>query len=282
MNDSGSSRPVQSPPISLPSHTGDSGFVGFGTYSTAIQEAQDSLALLGVSIPEDVESDLRANQRPQPISFTDLPLPLQESCLFVLRCLPGQRNAQIRFVQDPSRTNKSWNYVACELIAQSLQQTFGQLLERGEAGLEAVATILCNNTAQPFRDIYDDPRDWLGQFCGANLRWESLGLLWANMARISDIVEALHRQSVEWLSGKVDFALAQFCLGYCIDTSRFLTGGNDLLLDLARRKTTLDSIVSGDGSKFTLTLSEHKASLEVKETADTFQHSQVTGPLAAP
>lgn len=239
---------VQSQSNILSSHAGPAGFVRFATYSTVFVETQNSLSLLGVSIAEDVEAEIQARQQPQNISFKDLPLPIRESCLFVLRCLPGQSNAQIKFGNNVTLPG-SWDNVAVELIVQSLQQTFHQLLNRGEEGLEAMATILCNNTARQFNIHHDNPREWLGQFCGANLRWESLGLLWANLARVSDILDTLYAQSVDWARYDHSLDTVQACLGYSIDICRFLTAGNELLLDLLRMKSTLDTIVAGVGSK---------------------------------
>ncbi|KAI9162815.1 C6 transcription factor [Paramyrothecium foliicola] len=232
--------PAQVHPTPIASHAGSSGFVGLTPYSTVF-ETQNSLSLLGVSIADDIET---ARQEPQKIVFADLPRPIQESCLSVLRCLPGQANEQVRF-DDYGVTEYNWNHVAVDLIVQSIQQTFQQLLNRGEEGLKAMATVLCNNTARKLSTLQEDAAEWLGQFCGANLRWESLGLLWANLAQISD---AMGPCNLTWARGSPSLDVARDCIGYCVEVSRFLTEGNVLLLDINRRKGTLDSIVSGDAT----------------------------------
>ncbi|KAI9150056.1 glycoside hydrolase family 2 protein [Paramyrothecium foliicola] len=236
---------AQRPVIAPSTHPRATGFVGFASQSAVFEDTNNFLSLLGVPVAEDVEAELEGRSQPQNVSFRDLPRPLQESCLFVLRCLPGQVNEQIKFVKKAD-VGRGWGHVAVDLIAHSLQQTFHQLLGRGEAGLEAMVTILCSNTAQPFLDIHDDPRAWLSQFCGANLRWESLGLLWAQVEKVSDALDSLENRSVEWLDGKAKTDVANACVGYCIEACRFFTSGNDLLLDICRRKIVLDALVHGD------------------------------------
>jgi hypothetical protein len=230
-------------------HRLNTGFMAFASQSTVLEETRNGLDRLGISVAANAsEVDLASKSRLQHISFKDLPKPLQESCLFILRCLPGQCNEQIKFTRGKSQGG-GWGHVAVDLIIQSLQQTFDTYLNSGDAGLEAMAAVLCNNTAQPFRDIHNSPHEWLSQFCGANLRWESLGLLWAELEHISDVVDALNNRSIEWINDNSPMHIAQTCLGYCIDICRHFTGGNDLFLDICCRMSILDSLVDGEISK---------------------------------
>src|SRR3546814_14405078 len=45
--------------------------------------------------------------------------------------------------------------------------------------LQQMACFLTANTARPFREDLADPDEWLRQFTGFNLRWESIGLLFS-------------------------------------------------------------------------------------------------------
>lgn len=223
-------------------------YFGFTSHSTVLQETSNSLSLLNHSETRRTETDIDAEPRQVSISFGALPLPLRETCLLVLRCLPGQSNEQIVFHENHPATN-GWAYVAVDRIVRSIQELFGERLSRGQFGLEAVAEMLCRNTAKPLRE-HDDPQEWLDQFTGDNLRWESLGLLWAHLARVSDILDALGSRRLDWISGRESLETARTSLGYCIDISRHFAQGNDLLLDICRRKGALDTIIDGDAGKY--------------------------------
>jgi hypothetical protein len=89
----------------------------------------------------------------------------------------------------------------------------------------------------------------MDQYCGDNLRWESIGLIWGNLERLTDTLNSLRPSHVAWIPGKTDKALSRRHLSYCIDLARQFSDGNALLLDLLRRRTTFISHQDGDAGK---------------------------------
>lgn len=231
-----------------------SGYFGLMGHTAVFEEAKTSLSLLDAaySNPNNIANDTAQKKTvvQADISFRELPLPIRNACLLVLQCLPGQSNEQIVFHDGPASDAGGWTDVAVDRIVRSLQETFSELEDRSEQGLEAVAERICNNTAQPFSDECSDPNRWLDQFSGSNLRWESIGLLWTYLERISDVVDSLRTRRLDWAKGKQSVKTARTCLSYCIDISRHFTEGNDLLLDMCRRKVALDAVNDGEASKY--------------------------------
>lgn len=221
------------------------GYLGYTSFSNVFEETESRLPSLFGSPSQFGRGTPSTNNSERKISFRDLPVPLRETSLMLLRCLPGQRNEQFRFVNDGTQPT-GWAYAAVDRIMQTLQLTFGDTLSQGEAGLRTMTEILCTNTCRRLRDDLDDPNEWIGQFCGANLRWESIGLLWAHLARVSDVLDNWRTKRLEWLDGKEAQETACICLERSVQLARHFTEGNILLLDLLRQSTTLISIVDGD------------------------------------
>ena len=227
------------------------GYLGSTSHSTVFEETRRRLSLVHGSDSGNAHTNAGGTTL-QRISFRDLPTPMREKCLIVLRCLPGQSNEQMVFRDNVNRY-EGWTHIAVTHIVRSLQENFGEFMDRDESKLELMAEMICSNTANPIQDYHSGPQQWMAQFCGQNLRWESLGLLWAYLERISDTLDALKTRRLDWISGKNSPEMAVAGLGYCIDISRYFTEANDLLLDLCRRKGTLESITEGDASKFRIT-----------------------------
>ncbi|RSL87716.1 hypothetical protein CEP51_002072 [Fusarium floridanum] len=224
------------------------GYLGSTSHASVFKETRDSLSILEQPDSQNVESETARQQSQLDIGFHDLPLPTRQMCLLVLQYLPGQRDACMVFHGDPSSASKkSWAHVAVARIFQSLQDIFGYFGQH-DSPLEKVADVLCRNTAQPIRDDLTSAKDWMDQFCGHNLRWEAIGLLWAHIEGLSDALGSLDPRQLQWMPGKESTELALISLGYCIEISRHFTAGNALLLDLCRRKGTLGTLIYGDAS----------------------------------
>lgn len=60
---------------------------------------------------------------------------------------------------------------------------FGERLgkERNDNSLEPIAREICFNTAQPLSEVGSNYKEWINQFTGLNIRWESLGEKIANI-----------------------------------------------------------------------------------------------------
>ncbi|RTE80941.1 hypothetical protein BHE90_004544 [Fusarium euwallaceae] len=224
------------------------GYLGSTSHASVFKETRDSLSILEQPDSEHVKSETARRQSQLDIGFHDLPLPTRQMCLLVLQYLPGQRDACMVFYGDPSSASKkSWTHVAVARIIQSLQDIF-RYFGQHDSPLEKVADVLCRNTAQPIRDDLTSAKDWMDQFCGHNLRWEAIGLLWAHIEGLSDALGSLDPRQLQWIPDKESTELAFISLGYCIEISRHFTAGNALLLDLCRRKGTLGTLIYGDAS----------------------------------
>jgi hypothetical protein len=250
--------PLPTIPASTPLSASGSGprYLGFTSHSTVFEETRHSLSLLHGPGFEHIDANAASSSTQDGISFHDLPPTIRSACLYVLQHLPGQPNEQMTFTNglDNSYEPKGWAHIAVADIVRSLQLKFGTRLD-GDAHPERMAEQICTNTTRPLRDIHTGPREWLDQFCGPDtVRWESLGLLWAYLERISDALDSLRSRHLAWVPGRRSAEIALRCLCYCIDISLHLNEGNDLLLDLCRRKGTLESMTAGDASKFSIVM----------------------------
>ncbi|KAF4459754.1 hypothetical protein FALBO_13479 [Fusarium albosuccineum] len=225
------------------------GYLGSTSHTTVFKETREGLSILQESEIEYAETKKTHQSSQVDLGFYDLPLPARQMCLVVLQCVPGQPDAHMVFRNEPC-ASKSWVHVAVARIVPALLEMF-DLFSQYDSPLDKVADVLCRNTARPMKDNLDNPHDWIDQFCGQNLRWESLGLLWAHVEGASDALAALQRRLLEWVPGKQSTETSILHIGYCIEISRHFTDGNDLLLDLCRRKSTLGTMVYGDAISFT-------------------------------
>lgn len=156
--------------------------------------------------------------------------------MIVLRYLPGQVNEQFTF-RGPSDRHKAWADIAAEQILGVLQHV---------RDLGPLAETLCRNSSKA---IYDkkDPKEWICQFTGENVRWESIGLVWTYTVGVSDTLNDLQPRQIEW-KGEQDLQTVVTCLKYCIDLARHFTDANDILLDLCSKRTVLTTFTEGDAS----------------------------------
>lgn len=241
--------PVLPPRPGLAPISPNSGFFGYTSSNSVFEETESALALL-VGTTLEIEQKTPGSEKNElSISFRDLPAHLRETCLLVLRCLPGQSNEQIAYADSPDEPH-GLSYILVGKIVESLRVTYRDILAQGDVGLQAMAEILCSNTRQPVQDDFSDSQQWLNQICGKNIRWESIGLLWAHLACISDVMDSMRRPNLEWIDGKESLETARTCLESCLQLAGYFTDGNDFFLDVNRRFATLNSIVDGDAGKF--------------------------------
>ncbi|KAI6759471.1 hypothetical protein HG530_010151 [Fusarium avenaceum] len=222
------------------------GYLGFTSYNSAFQGARESLSVsemdteaVGIDITSPGDEDIR---------LRNLPLPTQQMCLVVLQCLPGRPDAHMVFHDQPGpETTTSWSHAAVSRIITSLRLLF-QRFEGSDSFDEKVADVLCRNTSQPISDDLGSFDEWVAQFCGSNIRWESIGLLWAHVEGLSDALSTLSYRQLQWVEGKESSVVSHENLHYCIEIVRHFTAGNVLLLDLCRRQAALGTLVYGDAS----------------------------------
>ncbi|EGX95998.1 C6 transcription factor [Cordyceps militaris CM01] len=218
-------------------------------HTSVLEETKSSLLLLGgggASTPPEDDGNYAAAPRQPVVLFQELPHMVRETCLAVLRALPGQKEEMMTYLDGAVET-RGWSYVAVDRIVRNLQRMFEALRHLGEGtGLEAVAQTLCNNTCRPFESDYPDCKAWMDSFCGNNLRWESIALLWAHMERASDMFDALNKTLLVRSVNNTSVEAARINLGYCIRIVRHFNNPSVLLVDMIRRLATLNSLVDGE------------------------------------
>ncbi|KAF5722845.1 hypothetical protein FMUND_2494 [Fusarium mundagurra] len=221
-------------------------YLGFTSYNSVFQGARESLSLsdTGCEFP----SPAVASPGSDDVCLRSLPFPTQQMCLVVLQYLPGRPEAHMIFHDEPGPENTtSWSHTAVTRIIKSLRQLF-QSFEVSDCFDEQVADVLCRNTSKPVNDTFDSFDDWIAQFCGPNIRWESIGLLWAHLEGLSDAISTLTHRQLQWVEGKRSSVLSHDHIHYCIEIARRFTAGNNMLLDLCRRHAALGTMVYGDAS----------------------------------
>lgn len=153
--------------------TGGHGYLGATSYSAVFQETRDNLNLLGAT-PQTQDSSRDVLGREEPDILTPS---IRELCFTVLRLLP-QPNKVVFQKKGNSSVYQSYMHGIAEHILKSLYETWGEHLNAGaddETKLEDMAKAVCVNSMEPFSYSIRDSEEWLSQFSGPNLRWESIG-----------------------------------------------------------------------------------------------------------
>ncbi|KAH6604513.1 hypothetical protein Trco_006220 [Trichoderma cornu-damae] len=224
------------------------GYMGFASHTIVFEETKRSLSLLqgpgaDPRLPRPCADD---RMTPKRYSFGELPHIVRHMSIHVLTALSGQRNEQV-VLHDGNGQKKTLAQVALARITRSVED----LLKKGPDGtgpdLEPIAEMICNNSAQPLRDV-DDPQQWMDQFSGKNLRWESIGLIGGHLERLANTINSFWPYHVGWIPGEGSDDPSRTYVNYCIDLARHFSEGNPVLLDLHRRRTILVSLLDGDAA----------------------------------
>lgn len=215
---------------STPSPSIAPGYLGFTSHNAVFEETRNSLSLVhGPSL--EVEPSPRRPPRAR-ACVIEMPSHLREMGLYVLRHFPGARDDVM-----PNKLHcriDNWMFWVIEDILRTIQQDWGEYLAtREEAQLEEMALCISNNTSRPIRDEHSSAKAWTDQFTGSNIRWESIGLIWTY-----------------WNGAPgMEATAVNKCLGYCIELVRHFTIANDILLWMCYRRTTIESLITGDAGK---------------------------------
>ncbi|KAF5002161.1 hypothetical protein FDECE_10706 [Fusarium decemcellulare] len=221
-------RPDTASSSSTPSPSAAPGYLGFTSHNAVFEETRNSLSLVhGPAL----EIDAGARRAPRVRAcLIEMPSPLREMCLVVLRNLPGP-NDDVLSHRLHCRADE-WIITCVTKTLRSLHACFGEhLTNKDDLQLEEMGLAICNNTARPVRDEHLSGTDWLDQFSSANIRWESLGLIWTYW---------------DGSPGGASPQTVVTCLGNCIELARHFTAANDVLLYLCYRRSTIESLITGD------------------------------------
>ncbi|RYP55434.1 hypothetical protein DL769_010176 [Monosporascus sp. CRB-8-3] len=225
------------------------GYLGFTSFSRVYEETQNSLSLLeglqGTPSSSCIRSPNLQGDGNGGLAFNSV----REKCLAVLKNVPDatQGKLLLRSYYSPM---ESWIYGVTRHVLDSFYEEFGRYFgpRRDTAELEKVAHRLCVNTAQPFSDEENNPARWIGQLCGENLRWESLGILFC----FWDLSTGPRFSSQAWVRDRLGRKhwdpVTQECLLLCLDLCEEFSNGNSVMLHLTWRRTINESMFTGDAS----------------------------------
>ncbi|KAJ4321144.1 hypothetical protein N0V84_005496 [Fusarium piperis] len=151
------------------------GYLGFTSHNAVFQETRNSLSLVhGPAV--EVEAGARRLPRVR-ACLIEMPFPLREMCLIVLRNLPKPSDDVL--THRLHCRAEDWIITCVRSTIDALHECWGEhLSSREDPQLEEMGLAICNNTARPLHDEHISGTDWMGQFSGSNIRWESLGLIW--------------------------------------------------------------------------------------------------------
>ena len=157
-------------------------------------------------------------------------------CLVLVRSLPDLSN---RVILPRTSCNPwdGWVRIAGRRILQSFQAHLPSV--RDESSVRELADLLSKNSARKVNDDLADPDEWIEQFVGQNVRWESLGMLFT-FSELSDDQAGRCAPRSELYQTGLEVA------DMCIDLSMCMSGGNLMLLFLCYRRTILESQCLGD------------------------------------
>ncbi|KAM3544110.1 hypothetical protein ARSEF1564_002977 [Beauveria bassiana] len=215
-------------------------------YTSALEESQPSFSAAAHSNLYGHISPSEQPQQDRQVIFSELPRPVRETCMAVIRALPNQRDAQMVYLEGEFQA-KGWLHLAAHRIVRWLQTVLAESPSRSEQEtVERVAEIISSNTSRSMRGPFADWESWLNSFVGPNTRWESIGLLWTHMERISDILDALIPRKLVRSETNTSSQTAAFHVDSCIRLARHFIDESDLLAELYRRRSVLVSFAEGE------------------------------------
>lgn len=242
----------------------NTGYLGATSISTLMQEAQSRLLPSRDQAPMRESLNERQSKYPEVPSTGTSRLSVAadnralETAIDILICIPQPATSRILLQKNGSPID-GWSLSAVLHICDSLWQTFSADLEqpRSHSSLLDAARTLYHNTAQPLNEGKGDWNDWLASFSGRNLRWESVGILFAHWTvgamQMPDDSDFFLRQEDTTQARKDDMVSMYLdCTNLCIDLCRSAKSGNTLLTYLLLKSAHLTSVRYGDASKSSL------------------------------
>ncbi|KAK9414545.1 hypothetical protein SUNI508_11118 [Seiridium unicorne] len=167
----------------------------------------------------------------------------------ILRHVPYPEDGH-RLFRKEATIYDGWIRVVTRRILDSFYDEWGSYLGRNRSlpKLEEMARRICVNTAKSVAKKVD-ANEWLDQFRGPNLRWESLGL----MFNYWDLLDKLNE--IQYPAGHVPLSYyaptTQESIMLCLEMAQEYSDGNPFTVHLSLRRAVLESLISGDASRQT-------------------------------
>ncbi|KAG0649512.1 hypothetical protein D0Z07_4338 [Hyphodiscus hymeniophilus] len=236
------------------------GFFGPTNFSAVFLENKESLGNEDIQISNDdpfgnAHESVQSQQAFLMLAGTDYRgSPRVALGVKVLRSLPDK--ATCNFLLE-------WYFEKCHECAfhqptvlktgSSLWTTFGKQLKepRRQDDLEGLSAILCKNNETALPD-YEDYQPWLESFTGMNLRWETLGSVFAALTTATLSLperDAFFCTQKGPRSNRNEFAVEmKDCVQACITLSNYQDLINIQMVSLLVKNLILQTVISGDTS----------------------------------
>jgi hypothetical protein len=177
-----------------------------------------------------------------------------EAAVAILRLIPDRATCLL-LLRSHLHCSDGWSTLAAQLLNESVWIAFGSTLEQSQRPIEALTRIayaMFHNDSTTFREDHTNPMEWLQSFSGSNLRWESLGILFAYWALGSkSLISAPEQRETDTLRSHDRMGLImKYKNGarMCIDLCQRASSSNTLLACLLHKYSILESVVFGDTS----------------------------------
>ncbi|TVY34147.1 hypothetical protein LSUB1_G006396 [Lachnellula subtilissima] len=243
------------------------GFFGPTNFSAVFLENRDNLVSGNeeMQISNDSEDPLPPSESLQSQTFLMLATGSSANCsprvelgVKVLRSLPDKStcNFLLEWYSEKCHSCVGYNHVIMS-CAKSVWQTYDPFLaEPTPKNMQHVSATLCENS----RKILEEPTGsenlysrWLDSFCGSNMRWETVGLVFCALTQATLSLQERDAFFCTQTGNRKDrktFAVEmKDCVQACITLSNWMDLINLPMVSLLSRNLVLQTVISGDTSK---------------------------------
>ncbi|GKZ25096.1 hypothetical protein AbraIFM66951_001590 [Aspergillus brasiliensis] len=221
-------------------------YLGPTSFTSVFVENGDRFELEDAKWTTDIRRDC--------VPYRPVDTPVVQLGARILHQIPEERDCSTLFSKHIN-PNDGWIRLAGRYSSDRMWETFRSALRRrSEEDKLEIATILTQNSKIPLRGE-EDPQAWLATFTGAQMRWETLGILYTYWAfgaiSSSSESQAVARYCQAHLSVTGVRQLMAHLKHYaslCIDICKQLGSVNLLFVYLLYKHNILEGILSGDKS----------------------------------
>ncbi|KAH8896199.1 hypothetical protein GQ53DRAFT_792147 [Thozetella sp. PMI_491] len=227
------------------------GYLGFSSFGSTLDEARSSLSLLR---PQTIKLSPRDETSHCPVATADPLCSLSDAtlktCTLVLLNVPEREEGELLFDSYSAHCD-GWSRFAARRILASLYDSFGQYFgaNRDERQLLELARIIWSNNGKPFSEEISDPVLWIDQFSGPNLRWETLGVLFAYWEKNSRSDKGKRQGAAYATSAANREVKYRTALGYSLELAKAASKvSNSVILFVTCKRAICESHFAGDAS----------------------------------